>query len=105
MSKHIHEARIDPQETVKLIAKLKGSFEFQDEDFELFHHWGARGKLKKFVDYCTEEEKRRFQLYGNNHLLHQRLDYALTCCQSGELKRGKSFADLAKEACNRFKPV
>ena len=104
MSRPLHEARIDPQETLELIRKLR-PFHFQDEDFELFHHWGRLGgNLKRFVDYCNEDEKRRFQLNGNNHLQHQRLDYALTCCQSGELKRGKSFADLAKEACKKFRP-
>jgi len=100
----VREARIDPQQTLEPITKLR-PFDFQDEYFELFHHWGPhRGNLKRFVVYCNEDESRRFQFDGNNDRLHPRLAYALTCCRSCELNRGKSFVDLAKQAWKKFRP-
>ncbi len=105
MLEPVHKSRVKPQETLELIRKLRHHFQFQEEDFELFHHWGARGKLNTFVDYCNEDEKRLFQLNGNNHRLHLRLEYALVCCQNGKLDRGKSFTHLAKEAFKKFPPV
>jgi hypothetical protein len=104
MAKTLHEARIDPQDTLELITKLR-RFSFHDEDFKLRHHWGARGELKKFVNYCNEDQERRFQLDGNNHRLHQRLKYVLESCQNGKLNRSKSFAHLAEEACKEFPPL
>jgi hypothetical protein len=83
MLEPVHKSRVKPQETLELIRKLRHHFQLQEEDFELFHHWGARGKLNTFVDYCNEDEKRLFQLNGNNHRLHLRLEYALVCCQNG----------------------
>jgi hypothetical protein len=104
MPKPVHEARIDPQTTLKLIAELQCRFKFQNGDFKLLHHWGIRGELNGFIDYCNENTNRRFRLDGNNHRLHLRLRYVLDGCQSGGLSRGKSIADLAKEACKEYPP-
>jgi hypothetical protein len=86
---------IDPQDTLRIIKKLK-SFGFEDEEFWLVHQWGRRGRLSAFRKHCNETQ--RFREDENNHRLHERLAFVLALCEAGALNRGKTFEMLAVEA-------
>ena len=105
MPKPFSPAEIDPKSALATLRELE-SFGFGDAEFELIHHWGARGTQDRFKNYCKRliQCKCLFRRDDNNHLLHQRLLCVLKRC--GELPPGrKDFESLAKEALKAHSPV
>jgi hypothetical protein len=89
---------VDPKDTLEIIRKL-GPFGFGDPEFRLVHHWGRRGRLSAFRKHCNKTQW--FRGDDNNHRLHERLVFILSCCEAGARNRGKTFETLAVNAFDK----
>jgi hypothetical protein len=94
------KASRDPRDCRRTIDALRG-MGFGDEAFRLLHQF--RASLHGFYGYS--KRVRQFEEDGNNHRVHQRLDYVLLSCPAGALPKGKSFMTLADEAFRLIPPV
>jgi hypothetical protein len=83
MPKPTSQAENDPKSALGTLREL-ASYGFGDAEFELAHHWHAKGKLIRFKNYCEEliQRKGLFRPDDNNHLLHLRLLYVLESCRN-----------------------
>ncbi len=100
-----HNSEVDPQIALETLRKL-APYGFGDEEFELIHHWGAKGKLAKFENHYKSliERGYLFRVGDNNHLLHLRLLFSLKRCN--ELPTpGKDFKSFADEAVKAHRPI
>ena len=99
------QAEVDPQNALETLCKL-ARYGFGDTEFELVHHWGAKGKLIGFRTHCQRliDRKGQFRAGDNNHLLHLRLLRILKRC-SGLPSGRKNFESLAEEALTAHPPI
>jgi hypothetical protein len=105
MAKPLRQAEVDPKSAFETLRKL-APHGFGDAEFELVHHWGAKGKLIRFKNHCEKliESNGLFRSWDNNHLLHLRLFRILRLCI--ELPAGgKNFRSLAEEALAAHSPI
>jgi hypothetical protein len=100
-----HNSEVDPHIALETLRKL-APYGFGDAEFELVHHWGAKGKLTSFERYCKWLIERRglFRRGDNNHLLHLRLLSMLKRCNDYSPDR-KDFKSLAAEAMKAHSPI
>ncbi|MGD0910257.1 MAG: hypothetical protein ABR928_00085 [Terracidiphilus sp.] len=105
MPKHFSQAEVDSKGALETLCKL-APHGFGDAEFELVHHWRAKGKLTGFKNHCERLIKRKdlFRPGDNNHLLHLRLLSILQLCN--RLPPGKkNFNSLAEEAMTAHPPI
>jgi hypothetical protein len=105
MQRPIIQSEVDPKCALETLCELL-PYGFGDAEFERVHHWGARGKLNRFKNYCQGpiEKNGLFRPGDNNHLLHPRLLYILQHCN--QLPPGrKNFYPLTAEALTAHPPT
>ena len=51
MQRPIIQSEVDPKCALETLCELL-PYGFGDAEFERVHHWGARGKLNRFKNYC-----------------------------------------------------
>jgi hypothetical protein len=94
------KASPDPRDCRRTMDTLR-VMGFGEDAFRLLHH--QRGSIARFYSYCGGVQQ--FEEDGNNHRVHQRLDYVLLSCPAGAPPKGKSFQTLAEEAFRLVPPV
>ena len=93
-------AKPDPEETIRLIERLK-KLGFENSAFRRLHHLGD--SMEGFCNFARKRQS--FWVDGNNHRVHKRLEFALESCSTGAPPPGKTFDGLAQEAMRTIPPV